>query len=47
MRNRANLVVGLFALAVAGWPGGTPSGNLLIGALGLLNLALYIWMPRL
>ncbi len=47
MRNRWNLVVGIFALAVASWPGGTPSGNLLIGALGLVNLALYIWMPKL
>jgi len=47
MHSRINLVVGLFALAVAGWPGGTPSGNVLLGALGLLNLGLYIWMPRL
>lgn len=47
MRNRINLVVGLFALAIAAWPGGTPSGNIFIGVMGLLNIALYIWMPRL
>lgn len=44
---RANLWVGLFAGVIALWPGGTPTGDAVIGVMALVNLALYFVGPRL